>query len=307
MTSLRHVLLAAAAAASAGCSTVNPPLLFGDHTTYGLHIGNDSASAGAAVALGYKARSLAVVPLSFVNGDGRAGAVRGSDDGDKDALSVFAVFENSARPSDVAADAAAGDSSVALGQMFSTGLAAQWLTRGYQCRHRADAAGCAAQTAAAPAKTAGAAAPAKPAPPLSQAVAETAPERPYQAPLVFMKSDVVGIDISGSIAEKGAQFTLGYTGRNIALIPVVAESRGHAFTTLLSTNADGRNADAYSVLGQFKANSATAKLRLGLDRYFATGVAAQNLADGLQAAIAGVQPVPATTAARSASASPRQP
>ena len=52
---------AIAAVAAAGCA-VNPPLLFADNTTVGIGLGNDSASAGASVSLGYKARSLAVVP-----------------------------------------------------------------------------------------------------------------------------------------------------------------------------------------------------------------------------------------------------
>jgi hypothetical protein len=123
-------------------------------------------------------------------------------------------------------------------------------------------------------------------------------ERPYQAPLVFLKSDVLGIDIGGSVAEKGAQFALGYAGRNIALIPVVAESQGRGVTSLLGSSGDEPNEtqDAYSVLGQFKADTATTKLGYGFERYFATGVAARNLADGLQAQIIGVPKTKVQTA-----------
>lgn len=289
MNSPRTIPLAAAAAVLAGCTTVNPPLLFGDHHTYGLHLGNDTASAGATVSLGYKARSLAVVPLSALDHEGHARTIVGKDPDNGDALSVFAVFENDASGTEGA------DTTVSLNQVFSTGMAAQHLTLGYQCRYqRRPAAECDK--------------PASPPRPTVAATQQTEPkqhapdapqtDRPYQAPLVFLKTDVLGIDIGGSVAEKGAQFALGYAARNVALIPVAIESAGGRMESVLTSHKDGRTQDAYSVLGQFKANSSTTKLRLGLDRYFATGIAAQNLAVGLKAVVADDVPPAAAPATR---------
>ncbi len=300
MSTLRTVPLAAAAVL-AGCTTVNPPLLFGDHQTYGLHLGNDTASAGAAVSLGYKARSLAVVPLSAVDHEGHARTIVGKDPDNGDALSVFAVFENRAASGDDAAGAAAADATVSLNQVFSTGMAAQHLTLGYQCRYQRRPAAECDKPASPPRPTV--------APDQQTAAKKHAPDapqtdRPYQAPLVFLKTDVLGIDIGGSVAEKGAQFALGYAGRNVALIPVAIESAGGRMESVLTSHKDGRTQDAYSVLGQFKANSSTTRLRLGLDRYFATGIAAQNLAVGLKAVVADdVAPAAAPATRRDTTAS----
>ena len=291
----------------ASCST-NPPLMFGDTTTYGLRLGNDTATGGGSVSLGYKAQSIAVVPVSVLDENGKPRLLKGHGRHNADAMSVFASFESAA------STPASNDSTVRLGQVFSTGVAAQVLTMGYLCRESSDpscarTAAAAALEAAAAADKAAASAPAAAVSANStqarlnaalegrpvtivQADAGAAPpsDRPYQAPLLFVRTDVVGIDIGGSLAEQGLQFNLGYTNRNLALIPVYAPGAGN--TVVGITGGTERTAepshDAMSVLGQFKVNTETARLGLGLNRYFATGVAARNLGESLGAAIAKV-------------------
>jgi hypothetical protein len=127
------------------------------------------------------------------------------------------------------------------------------------------------------------------------------PDQPYQKPLLFVRTDVVGIDIGGSLAQEGLQFVLGYGNRNLALIPVAAMGSDQKVVPIVGddVSGDGRKLDTLSVMGQFNANSATAKLNVGMDRYFATGVAARNLSTAMQVAVAAA---PAGTAASAPSA-----
>lgn len=279
---MRYIAIctAIAGAAAAGCA-VNPPLLFADSTTVGIGLGNDSASAGASASFGYKARSLAVVPVSILKADGVAAALLGRNPDNADALSVFAVFETAAS----APAAAAGR--VRLGQVFSTGLAAQALAKGYECRYRGGTS-CQAPVPDQPASAA-----AVPQPPRDT-------DRPYQHPLVYARTDVFGLEIGGTVAEQGTHFTLGMGSRNVALVPVVAQSAQRHVTRLTGSTANGQR-DAYSVLGQFRSDTETRQLGIGLERYFATGIAAQTLGLGLMHAVAGeprqAVPAPAQAAA----------
>ncbi len=317
----------ASAALITGCAVTNPPLMFGDITTFGLRIGNDTATAGGSVSLGYKAQSVAIVPVSALDANGKPGLLKGRGRGQADAMSVFASFV-SASP----ASGADAGSTVQLGQVFSTGLAAQSLTMGYVCRENADpscaatasakamqsaaAADSAAASALAAARAASGAASAMSAAlggrALSVASApEPAPrvdatDRPYQKPLLFLRTDVVGIDIGGSVAQQGLQFVLGYSNRNLALIPVATVGAGQQIVRI-SGSGEGTGAeaalDSLSVLGQFKANSETKRLGFGLERYFSTGVAARNLGESLESAIAKV-PLPSDGTAASRAAMP---
>lgn len=264
------------AAAVAGCA-VNPPMMFGDHVSFGLQLGTDSAAAGGAFTIGYKQRSVAVVPVSVLDAGGTARALRGRDSDDRDAMSVFAVFE---------ATAPERNDRLRVGQIFATGSAAQELSAGYECHLRGPA-GCAAAQARqaaragkAPGPTASAADAGQGQPP------PNASDRPYQHPLVYARTDVVGIELGGSTAEQGGQFTFGWSTRNLALIPVYAPGAGHAVTGLYGGLNDlSRQNDAYSVLGQFKGETRIGQFGFGLSRFFATGIAAKNLASGLRAAL----------------------
>lgn len=254
-----------------GACASNPPLLFADSTTVGLKLGADTAALGGAVSLGVKNQSLAVVPVSVVDETAQAFRMIGQSGAGSDALSVFAVFK---------ADAENKDSPVKIGQVFSTGAAAQLITQGFEC-HLAVRSPC---PAAANLPTGSGGGGSLPPPPGT--------DRPYQRPLVYARTDVYGVDIAGSTAEQGSNFTLGYGNRNLALVPIVAVSGGGRPSDLLG--GDGKTLkDAYSVLGQFSANTQTKRLGFGLERYFATGIAAQNLAGGLRAAIAATKPASA--------------
>lgn len=290
MRTLRLALSLCAAALTAGCA-VNPPLLFADQVTYGIGIGNDTASAGASVSLGYKHRSLAVVPVSVLKETGQAAAVRAADGAStgSDALSVFAVFENSATTP------AGGTPRVRVGQIFSTGLAAQAVAQGFECRHNGTAA-AACGTGEAASRTASAA---KPAP---VATAQAGDDRPYQMPLIFSRNDVFGLDIGGAVAEQGVSFSLGFTTRNLALVPVVAPSAGARLTSLFGSG-DAGESDSYSVVGQFESNTETRGLGIGLERFFATGVAAVKLGRGIRSALATPVQVPQQAAQPAGAAS----
>lgn len=299
------------ALALAGCGTT-PPLYFADTTSFGIRLGTETTTAGGSVSVGYKAHSIAVVPVSAARPNGEAGALRGKSHDNKDALSVFAVFRSSAE---------GANAPVVLGQMFSTGTAAQYLTEGFACRHQGGApciptkeelgpaaasaqqagsfadraaasaekallAAKAAQAAAGDAKnvSSGGAPAAFPAPP---ALPPSANSLPLQRSLVYARSDVIGIDIGASTAEQGIGFTLGYTTHSLAVVPVFTRGADGKPTHLINEQGDpSTQQDAYSVLGQFNANTKTKALGFGLERYFATGIAAQNLARGLRAAIA---------------------
>jgi hypothetical protein len=135
-------------------------------------------------------------------------------------------------------------------------------------------------------------------------------DSPYQAPLLFLRSDVVGIDIGGSLAEQGLQFDLGYTNRNLALIPVYAAGAGGKVVRIAGGSdgaASDRSNDAMSVLGQFKVNTETTRLGLGLGRYFATGVAARNMGESISAAIAKIPPENAESVASLVATAPSTP
>lgn len=296
----------------AGCASPNPPLMFGDHASFGLHLGNDNAAGGAAFALGYRHLSVAVVPVSALTREGVAAKVVAHDDrtgGDgqtdavSDALSVFAVFEGGV------AGVPPADPVARVGQVFSTGLAAQMLTRGYDCRARGDAvcqrsvpqpSPTGAGQPRAPAAVASTASATRGAAASGGAAAAALPsERPYQRPLVFMRNDVYGIDLEGSLAGQGAHFTLGYTSRNTALIPVVLRGADGQPTRLLADGTGTGWRDAFSVVGQFRADSQTTRAGVDLGRYFATGLAAQNLGSSIQAGVArGAAAQPATAQPR---------
>lgn len=115
-------------------------------------------------------------------------------------------------------------------------------------------------------------------------------------PLVFGQSDTLGISISGSTTEQGAELTLGYKGRNIAIIPVVVKQADGTVINVFATRKGGTNkeggtnadfVDALSVFGQFEAaasgGTATGTqpaVQASLGKFFATGLAALNISEG---------------------------
>lgn len=108
--------------------------------------------------------------------------------------------------------------------------------------------------------------------------------------LVFGQQNVVGLDITASAPEQGGSLSLGFKDKNIAVIPVAVESGnlndGSKHIRLGATNNESRDADrndAFSTLGQFELNSGgDGTLSVGLGKFFATGLAAQTLAEGFK-------------------------
>lgn len=113
-----------------------------------------------------------------------------------------------------------------------------------------------------------------------------------EMPLVFGQTHTVGISMGASAADQGGEFTLGYRDRNVAVVPVVT-SGPNGPSPLRATATDG-HADALSVLGQFEVNSDATARKVGLGKFFATGLAAKVLADGFSAQLSGepVEPPP---------------
>jgi hypothetical protein len=298
MKTLVQTLLVAAAAGLAGCAATNQPLMFGDETSFGLHLGDDVTKTGGSVSLGYKAQSGAIVPVSSIDGFGNVRLLKGyysegEDTVVRDAMSVFASFES------LFSDVGSDPNALRLGQVFSTGLAAQSVTMGYRCR---DSGGdsCdveakvafAAEQAASAAKTA-----------FDSRNAETGSttlerDLPMQMPLVFMRSDVLGLDMGGTGTQDGIAFTLGFSNRNLALIPTNARGPKGKLVSIAGDNQHGgaKQLDTLSVMGQFRVSTNTKAFNLDLGRYFATGVAARNLGIGVGSRVAKEGAAPASAA-----------
>lgn len=94
-------------------------------------------------------------------------------------------------------------------------------------------------------------------------------------PLVFGRSQTVGISVAGSVPDQGAHVTIGFSDRNVAVVPTTSPN-GEA---IRATATDGFN-DALSVLGQFEANAAAKDVNAGLGTFFSTGMASRLLAEG---------------------------
>lgn len=266
------------------CASNRENLLFVE--TYDLGIGLHPTPTTGMVQfnIGFKATDLAVVPVAGVESDGRINQRRAkSHDAsaiEQDAVSVFAQFRNSSSP-DTSNNASATNHSVGIGRFFSTGVAAVNLARAYECGMQPDGK---CPPAIAPANGKDGEKDEKKAPPAS---AENLPEPTILKPLIFGQYDAYGVDIKPSVETGGGagiDFSLGYSGKNFAVMPLFAVERKTQYKEL---GGEGGTYDreAYSVLGQFKADQATTSPKLRLERFFATGLAAQYLSRGLQARI----------------------
>ena len=111
------------------------------------------------------------------------------------------------------------------------------------------------------------------------------------SPLIFGQTHTLGITIAGSPAEQGGELTLGYRDRDLAFIPVSVTQNDGSTTQLEShvfgdaTSAAQPDKDAFSVLGQFEASTEGREAKVGLGKFFATGIAARRLADGFACAL----------------------
>ncbi|WP_139367779.1 hypothetical protein [Enterovibrio nigricans] len=99
-------------------------------------------------------------------------------------------------------------------------------------------------------------------------------------PLIFSQTQSVGIGIGTNAVAQGVDFSLGYKDSNIAIIPITIKQSSNDSTLIKSTV--GNSQDAMSVLGQFDVNSNNEGAGAALGKFFATGIAAQQLATGFK-------------------------
>lgn len=96
-------------------------------------------------------------------------------------------------------------------------------------------------------------------------------------PLVFGRTQTVGISVAGTVPDQGAHVTIGFSDRNVAIVPTTSPGGDR----VRSMAGDGFE-DALSVLGQFEANANGTNVSAGLGTFFSTGLAARSLADGFR-------------------------
>lgn len=104
-------------------------------------------------------------------------------------------------------------------------------------------------------------------------------------PLVFGRTQTVGIGVQGSATDGGGSVTLGFNDRNIAIVPTTTMQGGNIRS--ISTGDDGAPfEDSLSVLGQFEASGSAREVGATLGTFFSTGLAARKLAEGFKARLA---------------------
>ncbi len=103
-------------------------------------------------------------------------------------------------------------------------------------------------------------------------------------PLVFGRTQTVGIGVQGSAADGGGSVTLGFNDRNIAVVPTTT-MKGEA---IRASATDGFK-DALSVLGQFSARGSAKEVGANLGTFFSTGMASRYLAEGFSCEMAPTQ------------------
>jgi hypothetical protein len=110
-------------------------------------------------------------------------------------------------------------------------------------------------------------------------------------PLVFARTQTVGVAVAGSVPDQGASITLGYSDRNLAVVPTTTRE-GHPIRSIApdGDNPDVHFDDALSVLGQFAVNAKAANPEVGLGTFFSTGMASRTLAAGFRDQLAGTRP-----------------
>jgi hypothetical protein len=122
----------------AGCGNVDSAhLIFGQRQTVGLDISATAPEQGASLTLGYSDMNIAIIPVAVKgedaddpNGDsyqrlGSTNEAAGGGD-ENDAYSTLGQFEMNTGEN--------GTASVGLGKFFATGLAAQYLAKGFQTK-----------------------------------------------------------------------------------------------------------------------------------------------------------------------------
>jgi hypothetical protein len=109
-------------------------------------------------------------------------------------------------------------------------------------------------------------------------------------PLIFARTQNVGVSVAASVPDQGAHLTLGFADRNIAIVPTTSP-QGEAIRGVTPLSGGGQFQDALSVLGQFEVTAkGDSAVQAGLGTFFSTGIAARNLAEGFRDKLAGRAP-----------------
>lgn len=109
--------------------------------------------------------------------------------------------------------------------------------------------------------------------------------------LVFGQEQSVGLTIAGSGPQQDAELTLGFKDKNIAVVPVaVKDANGQVVLTARTDSGPGLGiSDSFSTIGQFELDTGkSTAVSVGLGKFFATGNAAQTLAQGFADRLSGV-------------------
>lgn len=105
-----------------------------------------------------------------------------------------------------------------------------------------------------------------------------------EVPLMFASSDVIGISIGANMKDTNGEFVVGYKGNHVAVVPVSAVKNGkEEFIGSEVLNDEGElHRDSFSILGHFDVSAERRKkgINAGLGKFFATGIAAHNVAIG---------------------------
>ena len=117
---------------------------------------------------------------------------------------------------------------------------------------------------------------------------------PHNDVLIFGTETTVAVDVGSSATNGGTpEITIGYKREEAVWMPLLANGRHSRSppttgTMYTANGADGKEKDAYSVFASFGAEleGGTGEAKVGLAQFFATGIAAQRLANNPIAALA---------------------
>jgi len=97
-------------------------------------------------------------------------------------------------------------------------------------------------------------------------------------PLFFAQTQTFGARLHGSATEQTASLVVGYKGSDAAIVPVTATQNGEVVAIC---SLWGAKRDSLSVFGTFRGDAnVSTTAGVGLKNFFATGIAADNLAEG---------------------------
>lgn len=110
---------------------------------------------------------------------------------------------------------------------------------------------------------------------------------PMPDTVVFGQAQTVGISIGQSQGAPAPELVVGYKDANVALLPTaVRDENGKPEIIGGTTTGNSSFKETFSVFGQFEV-SAEGSGKVGLGKFFATGLAAQKLSAGFACAASG--------------------